>query len=82
MASQITGVPIVYSTVCSRADQRKHQKLRVTETKGSRHCRRHFDGSAQEQWSYYSLALSYRFQMHVIWIRSILLDSNFLKVCS
>ena len=25
MASQITGVAIVYSTVCSRADQRKHQ---------------------------------------------------------
>ena len=25
MASQITGVPIVYSTVCSGADQRKYQ---------------------------------------------------------
>ena len=25
MASQITGVSIVYSTVCSGADQRKHQ---------------------------------------------------------
>ena len=25
MASQITGVPIVYSTVCTGADQRKHQ---------------------------------------------------------
>ena len=30
MASQITGVSIVYSTVYSGADQRKHQKLRVT----------------------------------------------------
>ena len=30
MASIITGVSIVYSTVCSGADQRKHQKLRVT----------------------------------------------------
>ena len=25
MASQITGVPIAYSTVCPDADQRKHQ---------------------------------------------------------
>ena len=25
MASQITGVSIIYSTVCSGADQRKHQ---------------------------------------------------------
>ena len=30
MASQITGVIIVYSTVCSGADRRKHKKLRVT----------------------------------------------------
>ena len=30
MMFQITGVSIVYSTVCSGADQRKHQKLRVT----------------------------------------------------
>ena len=26
MASQITGVSIVYSTLCSGADQRKHQR--------------------------------------------------------
>ena len=30
MASQITNVAIVYSTVYSGADQRKHEKLRVT----------------------------------------------------
>ena len=30
MASQITSLTIVYSTVYSGADQRKHQKLRVT----------------------------------------------------
>ena len=30
MASQITILTIVYSTVYSGADQRKHQKLRVT----------------------------------------------------
>ena len=30
MASQITSVSIVYSTVCSGADQRKTSKLRVT----------------------------------------------------
>ena len=30
MASQITGVSIVYSTVCSGADQRKTSKRRVT----------------------------------------------------
>ena len=30
MASQITSVPIVCSIVCSGADQREHQKLRVT----------------------------------------------------
>ena len=30
MAPQITGVPIVCSTVCSGADQRKTSKLRVT----------------------------------------------------
>ena len=30
MASQITGVSIVYSTVCSGPDQKKTSKLRVT----------------------------------------------------
>ena len=30
MSSQITGVSIVNSTVCSGADQRKYQKLCVT----------------------------------------------------
>ena len=30
MASQITSLPIVYPIVYSGADQRKHQKLRVT----------------------------------------------------
>ena len=30
MASQITHVSIVYSTVCAGADQRKHQKIHVT----------------------------------------------------
>ena len=30
MASQITGVLIVHSTVCSGADGRKHKKFRVT----------------------------------------------------
>ena len=30
MASQITSLTVVYSTVYSGADQRKHQKLRVT----------------------------------------------------
>ena len=29
MASQIIGVPIVYSTICSGVDQREHQKLCV-----------------------------------------------------
>ena len=29
MASQITSLTIIYSTVYSGADQRKHQKLRV-----------------------------------------------------
>ena len=29
VASQITGVSIVYSTVCSGADQRKHQSSAV-----------------------------------------------------
>ena len=30
MSSQITGVSIVYSTVCSGVDQKKTPKLRVT----------------------------------------------------
>ena len=30
MASQITSLAIVYSTAYSGADQRKHQKLRIT----------------------------------------------------
>ena len=30
MASEITGLTIVYSTVYSGADQRKHKKLRLT----------------------------------------------------
>ena len=30
MASQITSLTIVYSTVCSGVDQRKHQSPRVT----------------------------------------------------
>ena len=30
MVSQITGVPIVYTIVCSGADKKKKSKLRVT----------------------------------------------------
>ena len=30
IASQITGISIVYSTICSGADQRKKSKLRIT----------------------------------------------------
>ena len=36
MTSQITNNPIVYSTIYSGTDQRKHQKLRVTGICGDR----------------------------------------------